>query len=269
MEQHYIENWREFVGYLSKPTAHGVTVGYTRNFHGCKTPRETIDLALNGWKGGIKQVELFSSLLDNEIKGSLRIDEYYYNVSGQDFDLDRVLIGEPEAWLNSEQVEVKAPATHTVRLVINGATHALVSSTKMIARGACLVALVQLLERGRKRVEIELIFNVSSYPKKSRIVVPLKSAGEDLDLNKVTFALAHPDCCRRLQFAVWDAKDKRISGWGYGEPKDLNSEEIEQEEIGIYIGQGYDECNFLDFEASKKWILAELKKQGVELKNDY
>jgi hypothetical protein len=268
-KEYKLEDWQDFIGYLAKPSAGEHAKGFYKNFHKCSTWVEATRLAIEGWKDGIKQVEAFSSLLDSELKGSLMIDEYYYDVTGQDFDLDRVILGEPECWLASEQVEVKAPATHTVKLVVNGATNYGITPNQMIARGSTLIALVQLLERGRKRVEIELIFNVEANSKTFRISVPLKSASSDIDLGKVTFALAHPDCCRRFQFAVWDALEAdNVGKRGHGSPIDLQLLEQEKEGIGIYIGQGYRECNFEDFYSSKRWILDRLKEQGVELKEE-
>ncbi len=265
---HRIEDWSTFVGYLSKPSAGHHAVGYTRNFHYSRTKEQAIQLAIEGWPKGLEEVEKLGSLLDNELKGSLLIDEYFYDVSGQDFDLDRVLIGEPESWLSTEQVEIKAPATHTVRLVVNGATYYGVTPEQMIARGAAIIALVTLLERGRKRVEIDLVFNVTASMKVYRQTIPLKSASQDIDMNKIVFALANPDSCRRLQFATWDALEPdTVAARGHGAPLDITVEQCETEGIGIYVGSRYT-CDFTNVDAAKRWIVNELKKQGVELKEE-
>lgn len=228
---------------------------------------DTCRLAVRGWDEGVGKVEKFASGFVDAIGSKLVIDEYFYDVTGQDFDLARVLEGEPECWLNSEQVHVEAPANQTIRLVVNIGASCSVGADTLIRKGAGVVALVQLLERMRRSVEVVAITrDCYSYNDDKgggfNFDLTLKHAGQDLDIGKLAYALMHPSMLRRLQFIAME------STWvGMPDSKGYSSN-LRQPESDIYIpaSQSYDVIDFDSEDNVKLWILNELVAQGIELK---
>lgn len=233
-----------------------------RFFHAGATWEDTLKLAINGWPEGVEQIRKYTEVLEQKLGSSLKIDEYFYDVTGQDFDLDRVLIGEPEAWLNTEQVEVQAPALHNLKLVFNFSTSAGVDSEYIQRRGAAIVALISLLQKTRRSVEV--VAGAKSMNRQTgqffSMNVTIKKAGDSLDLDKLAFALIHPCFQRRLYFGVQEAAWEQLPV-GYGKIIDL------EDKGDIYIGgMNSSTHEFKSNESTEQWILEELKKQGVELK---
>lgn len=269
------ESWGEFVAAASStPKNTDSSAHYGANdFCGGSDFEETCKFAVEGWEEGTALAEKFSSALVNKLTNSLKIDEYYYDVTGQDFDLDRVLIGEPEAWLTSEQVDVKAPAQQTLKIQVNLCVSGGIDSNMLIKRGAVIAALAMLLERARRRVEIEIVMangNVKNWW--SLFTIPVKSANTDLDLAKVVFALAHPATFRRLIFGVMEttAEDvrKHLNAYrdhGYGRVMDVPPSC--RMDVDIYVPSAlYGDYQWKDVESAEQWILEQLEAQGVELK---
>ena len=228
---------------------------------------ETCRLAVRGWDEGIGKVEKFASGFVDAIGSKLVIDEYFYDVTGMDFDLARVLEGEPECWLNSEQVHVDAPAKQTIKLIVNIGASCSVDANTLIRKGAGVVALVQLLERMRRSVEVVAITrDCYAYNNDNEggfnFDLTLKHAGQDLDVGKLAYALMHPSMLRRLQFIAMETTWVGMpSSYGY-------SSNLRQPESDIYIpaSQSYDVIDFDSEDNVKLWILKELVAQGIELK---
>ena len=250
-------------GHKNSPTARGLASDWNGNLSFAETCR----LAVGGWDEGIAKVEKFSSAFVGAIGSKLVIDEYYYDVTGQDFDLARVLEGEPECWLNSEQIHVEAPAMQTIKLVVNIGASASVGSDTLIRKGAGIVALVQLLERMRRSVEVVAITrDCYNYNNDNEggfdFDLCLKQAGQDLDLGKLAYALMHPSMLRRLQFVAMETTWVGMPRYkGY-------SSNLRQPESNIYIpaAQSHEVMDFDSEDNVKNWILKELVAQGIELK---
>lgn len=229
----------------------------TPSFTGTDTWEEALKLAKEGWLEGVNKVEKFSSQFTNLLGSMLQIDDYFYDVTGQDFDLDRVLRGEPEAWLNSEQVHVEAPALQTIKLVANITISGGNSIETLITRGAAIAALVILLEKARRRVEVEIVWTASDLYE-SRML--LKQAGQDLDIAKIAYWLIHPSAIRRMMFASLErCKDRRIANvYGYGSPTSISENKGDIYVDGLYGCFGQDDA--------VGFIKEALKSQGIELK---
>ena len=221
--------------------------------------------AVNGWEAGAKELEKVVGTLVADLMGGMMLDEYYYDVTGQDFDLDRVLIGEPEAWMQTEQYEVKAPAKHTLKLLISVEAMASVGLDAIKTKGAAIAALVIILERMRRFVEIELVGHTRHSSGCIETRTCLKKAGQDLDLGKLAFVLCNGGYLRQMVFAIEErtgtpSQVSRMKNGNYGV-----SQESGQEDADIYIGS---QMGLYSAGSVKTWVLNELKKQGVELKEE-
>lgn len=235
------------------------------DWNGTRTFQDAVKLALNGWEEGTAKIEKYVSMFTGMLGSLLQVDEYFYDVSGQDFDLDRVLIGEPEAWLNTEQVQVQAPALHTIKIVVNIMASAAVSTSAITMRGAAIAALVLLLEKARRNVELEVICSSSAEWDGREVLITsltVKRAGESIDLSKLAFVLTHPSMLRRFMFGCMEnCSDKKLAkkiSRGHGCPSDVCLDKGD-----IYCGRllGY----YGEQEAGN-WIKENLEGQGIELK---
>ena len=63
-------------------------------------------------------------------------------------------------------------------------------------------------------------------------MIPLKRAGEMLDLDRCAFAFSHPSMLRRFVFAIWEGQTQEVrdlfgykQGGGYGTPTELSDED--------------------------------------------
>src|ERR1041385_3087214 len=65
---------------------------------------ESYDLAMehckNGWNFGEDKAHDLAGRLFDSISAHMALTDVYYDVTGECFDIGRVLTGEPESWLN-------------------------------------------------------------------------------------------------------------------------------------------------------------------------
>lgn len=243
-------DWASFVAWAGKARPVG-----KEEFYGNISSAEALRMAVEGWQAGTERINHFTDLFLDKLTPFLQVDEYFYDVTGQDWDISRVLEGEPECWINAEQVEVKAPANQVIRLVVQAQALAVVSPEAMMWKGASVVALVALLEKSRRRVQIDLAFYNSGLSKGMHLMnIPLKAAGDNSDYAKLAFALAHPACFRHLGFGVMEKE-----GFG-GKGSSQNLTKGEEMDILVPKGEPWD-----DKASCEAWILKELAGQGIEL----
>ena len=154
-----------------------------------------------------------------------------------------------------------------VNIAFNMSASGSISADEMFNKGATIAALVELLERAGKRVELKGRMSTTGHDKAKtnfRYQVMIKEAGEPIDVDRLAFSLAHPGCLRRLGFSIMEQASEKtqraigIGEWGngYGMPTDW-----QEPEDGIYIG----ETNSLNgTEASRvEWIRKQLADYGI------
>ena len=91
------------------------------------------------------------------------------------------------------------------------------------------------------------------------MTIELKQAGQPLDLDRLSFALAHPASLRRLTFAAYESFPYG-SDSGYGQPKEYSTG------ADVYIGCSmHGQPKWIDTEAATEWIFKQLKDQGVSI----
>ncbi len=242
--------------------------GYDRiEFTGTESWQQAYDLAVFGWKDGSVRAGKLSSALVERI-GSL-VERFHVHLEhvGIDFDMPLVLQGQPEHWYNFEST-IEHGTGGIVRIVFNNTVSSGVSRDVLIARGAAVAALVELLEVAGKRVEVTLLSangGQSRHNEKAyvwRTIV--KQAGTPLDIDRLTYALAHPSAFRRVFFSVYEGHKEFIeaNSWGYGRvieaPKEMHGD--------IYIGSAFlYDTQWENPDSATKWILEKLREQGVKL----
>jgi hypothetical protein len=179
-----------------------------------------------------------------------------------------VLENEPECWIQYEPVLVDAPGK-VLRLVFNICASAGISPDTIIAKGAVVAALVILLERAGFRIAVEIV-NAIRGSIEHEMWVPVKSADQDLDLPRLVFALAHPSMLRRIWVAHQETLSPNVRAavcipGGGGTPIECKPENRGD----IYIGRSMlGEPQWTDTQSTTRWVVSELKKQGVQIQEN-
>jgi hypothetical protein len=228
----------------------------------------TVQRALHGWDEGERAVKTISKALFDKI--ALHVEREYpvMDVEGAEIDIALFLDGEPECWRRMESVTQENAGRRIIKLVLNMSTSAGVSSASMMAKGAAVTALAELLEFAGHGVEIVVTDGMSGWGDgafQAFNFITIKHADQPMDVNRMAVALAHPGMLRRLGFSVmehWPLDVQRAIGvgGGYGMPTD-----VEKEEQGdVYVGRSfYGERQWESVPETIKWVLAQLKAQGV------
>ena len=182
-------------------------------------------LARNGWPEGFKQMKEVTDLLAHELKFASTKEEIVRDVEGQCPDVDAYLRGDPECMFH---VKEEYTEKKIITMQISVAVHSGISPKIIYWRGAVAVAIANALET--KGFSVNLLVDYStgrSSPQMVSVVVPAKSAGQPLDLDRMAFLLAHPGSLRRLAFSIYEHQTDAerhltefFNGQGYGTPDD-------------------------------------------------
>lgn len=270
------DSWFEFVEFGKNRKKSSNSHESSRNvgndhFTGTNNFQEAVELAENGWADGRKKITGLSNALLNKVTQLIQREEIRFDVTGNDFDIALVNQGVPECWMRFENTEVQSGTGHkVVRMSYNCAASAGISTEVITARGAAACALIEALEYAGFRVEVTLYQSVDS-----RHVTPkpyytiktlLKPADQQLDIDKLAFAIMHPSTLRRFMFAVEESSEQFFKDTScYGHPADLTKDQ----KGDIYIAHSYlGELQWTSPKVATDWILSELRKQGVILSEE-
>lgn len=224
---------------------------------------DAVRLARDGWPEGRKAVSEITERLNNLIGESLLKPDVFFDVAGDFVEMGRFVTGEPECMGQFTETEMPHQG-RIVRVVYNYATSCDITAESMVKRGAATVALIDALEGCGRQCEVWAVLSVSGCRSTYECVVPVKRAGEMVEIDRMAFILAHPAMLRRLTLSIeeHEAEDIRtrfgFDDGGYGTPCDQTK--FEQGEGTVVVPQmlwSGDEA------ATLAWVFSELKKQGV------
>lgn len=242
---------------------------------GTETFEEAVKLASDGWTEGEKKTKALSHGLFAHVSHLIERQNVVYDVEGNGIDVAKFLNNEPECWQKFETELTQGSGHRLVRIVFNFSASSKVSSGVIMARGAAIAALVELLEYAGHRVELIAVQSIEYMGKPDtpssnnygELRIGVKEFSQNLDMGRVSFALAHPAMLRRIAFSVWergldsDQRPKLGIPANYGHPCDLRSDRGD-----IYIGKALlGEVQWENEKKAERWIINELKKQGVTL----
>lgn len=236
-----------------------------------KNKAEAIKLANEGWPQGTKSIKDMATPMFNHVSKMIERVEVNHDIEGHAIDVARFVDGEPEAWLKFENVIQEAENGHRmIRIAFNVSVSAGVNTEVIIRKGAAAAALVELLEYAGHRVELIVCHSAKNYGgDTTEEYIRLKEFDQNLDINVLSFALAHPAMLRCLVFSVneqYPMETVRAMGYRrsdtYGRPTDIP----EENQGDIYIGKSYGEDRQWDTpESAEAWVIDNLKKQGISL----
>ena len=227
---------------------------------------DAIRLATFGWPEGTERaVRKATAITDRVIASTAEgsapcID---YDVTGAAFDAGAVALGIPEAWARPG-VE---PSRHAIRMVLNCGTSAGVSNEVIEQRGIAVVALaLTFIARGYPVTIDVQISNVIQYSKDVTIRVADAASGAPLDIDRVTYALAHPTMLRQLQRANYNgcrngSPDDGRNEWGSDSPA---SDTRPSGHIDLFMGGAHLSQTERWRDGGESWILAEYLRQTTD-----
>lgn len=247
---------------------------HRNSWAGTRTMDEAIKQARYGWKEGEEKVRTLARRLEVKVINRIVREDVNYDVEGMTFDVSRYLNGEPEHWVCIEESTMQMHGQRHVKIMVCVAVSCGVDPETIIARGAAITALIELLEYAGQRVELWIAdaesSDVSAHPRYQRYT-KVKAYDQPLDVARTAFAVASPACQRRLGFSLMEQTNDATANYigpYYGISVDVPADK--REDVSLYFGkmQGTTNVAWSNPAAAEAWIIAELAAQGVVLRDD-
>ena len=125
--------------------------------------------------------------------------------------------GTPESMMFPVEIERQ---TRIARICVNISASASVSPDAIIQRGAAIVALIDRLQIEGWRIELSVVDQSNHGNDTSSYRIVVKQSQEPIDMDRISFALAHPSMLRRVLFRIHETVFPRYDP-GYGSPANL------------------------------------------------
>lgn len=177
-------------------------------FHGTKTYDEALRLIKCGWRDGAKRVGQMRAELDSAVAATVaaKAVEMRYDVEGDLCDIGRLAIGEPECCMMYDE-QGPDESKKVVKIIANVCVSGSVSHRVIFARGAAVLAAVDILESLGVRVELIAGFGLSSSyngGNPCELHVMVKRASEPVETDRLAYVLCHASFLRRHGFAAME-----------------------------------------------------------------
>lgn len=220
-------------------------------WYGTRSWDEALVLAQRGWKKGVTTIERMAQTMSAELVADVKRPEITFDVTGDMFDMSRVVEGVPECfmtWTEGQDESTKG----RVKVVYNVTASAGISTTMIEMRGAAVAALVTVLEAAGRPTHVETVLNINN-SHEHRVCV--KNAFDPVQIDGLAFALVHTAYFRRFGFAMMG-----IHGSGHGMPCDTQGDKGD-----IYLAQAlWGNRQWATEADAQKWIRQQLELQGVQ-----
>jgi hypothetical protein len=161
----------------------------------------TYDEALHRAEFGWRDAPPLQSITLPNVQRLMESPQDYYDVSGEILDIGAMLAGAPEHWIATEYVNTP---DRIIKLSIEIGGAQTVRASDMASRGQAIVALISSLELASYSVELVLVraLRVPDTGAHYRVLIPIKFAGQALDIPRLQFIIGHPSFYRRLLFGL-------------------------------------------------------------------
>lgn len=235
---------------------------------GTGTWDEANRLAVEGWKDGLDKIHAMSENIGTVVGQFVKKVEAQYEIAGDFVDVGRYCAGEPECMMSFREEVTRGHGSRIVKISINVCVNSNVSKEQMFHRGAAVVALVDALEQSGMVAEV---WAMAAHENRGNgmLMIPVKKAGERVELDRMAYIFAHASMLRRHLFTWWDGqeleyRDKLGVGRGYGSTREL-PEEVVNEEGGIHLESIHsgNDAHWRSIESATAWVMERLKEQGA------
>jgi hypothetical protein len=203
------DSWEEFVAAAEIRSYGGFDSGHSKgdsHFYGTESIAEATSLARKGWPEGAARVQAIRAEIASAINAivNARVQSIGYDVCGDYVDVGRYLSGEPECF--GTRTDDPCAAKPVVKVSVNTAVSCGVSQEAIFARGAAILAAIDVIESAGKRVELWAVNGALAgcNKKTHETYVLVKPADQHLDCDRLAFALCHASTHRRLCFSVFE-----------------------------------------------------------------
>jgi len=183
--------------------------------------KQTLEMARHGWCEGAERAQKLLDRIkvpvvqDNSISTAT-----YYDVTGSYVDVGEYVQGVPECMVDFRE---DRRTSRFASILVSGVVSAGLESEEAMNRGVVIAAIVDILESRGVRCDVTLVFRNDRDGGILEYTVTLKRASEPLNLDVLTFGVAHPACFRRLVFGVMEHETDEVrtlmgiyDGGGYG-----------------------------------------------------
>lgn len=260
--------WDDFIAYVRGTPRNPLVHHSAANMHGDVwnggSMADAERFADLGWSEGALLGRKYTDRLVAMLQGMIERPTIVYDVEGAALDMGRYLEGEPECWMRFEQERAKF-----VRLVINVGASGAISGGTLIARGAVIIALAEVLEMSGTRCEITVVDATGDKSMRNGDIhysasVTVKSFEQSADAASIAYAAAHPSVLRRHFFRLYETMDEAGCQAGYGAPADVAAEHRGD----LYFAKMHASETWWNNETTAvAWVIEQLKKFGVTLKS--
>lgn len=239
------------------------------DFTGTASWEEAHTLITEGWRDGMDKISKMSANIGTVVGMYIKKIETEYEVAGDFVDVGRFCSGEPECMVSFREDLIRGPGSRIVKISVNVAMSRDVDKKYAFHRGAAVVALCDALEQAGMVAEVWAVEVVDGdYGWKSIFSVPIKKAGERIELDRMAYVFAHASMLRRHFFAWQEGQASEYQkafhiGRGYGYPKPLPPENIEHGEIHVGMIDREALRVWGSVESATRWVLQMLSAQGV------
>ena len=263
---HTFETWGDFIAAATKKATprprRELASRYTHDpeWSGTRTFEEALELSSIGWAEGAQRAlaRLADVVSAVPSVSSGRCRQWSFDLAGDVVDIGRYLTGEPEHWLTESIGEGHSGTV--VKIVASVAVSGAVGHEAMFSRGAAVLAAVDAIETAGKRVELWIAKGSQNHAgdKAWHWLVPVKAAGQPLDVDRLAFALCSTAIQRRLFFSV----QEQAGAW----PDSVKPCDVPVEQGTIYSKCA---CRGKDYtkEELRQEVLSICEQAGVSLEN--
>lgn len=181
------------------------------SWNGAVTWDGAVALARTGWAEGREHVARYTLAVEDVLGAAVRTD-FESAVVGPIFDIGAFLADDPFCFLRPVETEERERSRGPiVRIVLNGTVNASASAQTIMRRGAAVVAVVNALEASGRRCEVIVTLASTRGGASCHVSVPVKRPDQNVSMDTLAFALAHPSMLRRFYFAVVEAAPADIA----------------------------------------------------------
>lgn len=229
------------------------------------------NLALKGWKDGLKEIQKYQAKISPFIAEKVLRHQQVFGISGYNVDVGYYLANDPECFVSRVYEEQNYPGKiYTIVCSISFSSN--IRPETIIQRGAMICALIDAIEYAGHRAEVICNWAVSkgesfhyrngNYKEYGwfEVDVTIKKADQPLEMIELVFCLAHPSMLRKIMFSIAEIEGWSDYAYAYGYPaKATNKGDIYIQEV--FGGEVSDD-------KAIQWVLTELKKLGVDLETN-
>lgn len=138
---------------------------WTGRRYDSQEPAALIDAALKPWAPDLQTYREFREAVDREIPDvyaeCITRKRCLSEDTGQDFDVDRLMAGEPDFWVDYKRAQRRSFRGRMVRILVHTGGNCAKRPEQIFWRGVAAIALTDILEEAGYRVTLEAVLPIA------------------------------------------------------------------------------------------------------------